>query len=572
MGFRPGLSLRSKFILIVLGSAVLPLALLGVWLNRTAERSGEHLLRTRLESSLSEIVDGIGLGWLNRRSQLLRLAESPWVQEALESDDGTLPLPPDPSEPPAGLRDLFAAMEADVSSVVMRDAAGEIVWTLGSELPTPAGVSLSDPALPVRMSIYQTGTGSPLGTLEALVRMASLLQGGASRGGVSGSVLAVLDPATGASLLPLSIDPVLFLRDQFLWGQEPWVTVHRALLEPSMYLALAAPVRPFAEPFQEAARRNLWILLVVALTGFLLAALITRRITGQLVRLAEAAEAVSDGDLDRRVEEASGDEVGRVGRAFNAMTASLQKTLNELSQRQALAAVGEFAAGLAHEVRNPLTAVGISMQRIQEELPEGSRAQDLLKRALGEIDRVNRSVTGALRVARSGSVKLETIDVRQPIDAALHAAGPELEAHGVEASFPVPLEAPIWVKGDGVALEQLLLNLFLNAAQATEPGGLVSVVVSRDAETVVVVKDTGQGIPAEDLERITEPFFSTRPRGTGLGLAIAQRIAQAHGRGLEFESAPGIGTTVKLYLPAAPPGSGTTDDGETRRNDAGGPA
>jgi two-component system sensor histidine kinase AtoS len=325
-------------------------------------------------------------------------------------------------------------------------------------------------------------------------------------------------------------------------------------MEPAMNLVLAAPVTPFAEPFQEAAKRNLWILIVVAMAGFFLAALMTRRITRDLVRLAEAAEAVSEGDLDRRVDEASGDEVGRVGRAFNSMTKSLQQTLQKLSQRQALAAVGEFAAGLAHEVRNPLTSVRLDMQRIQEELPEGSKTQKLMMRALGEIDRVNRSVTGALRVARSGSVKLETIDLRQPIEAAVHAAEPTLEARGAELSFGLGSEEPVWVRGDAVALEQLLLNLLLNAAQSVEEGGRVSVIVEGIGDSVTVeVRDSGCGISEEDLERITEPFFSTRPEGTGLGLAIAQRIAEAHGRGLEFESAADIGTAVRLHLPASLP-------------------
>ncbi|MFH1766180.1 MAG: ATP-binding protein [Gemmatimonadota bacterium] len=554
MRLRPALSLRSKFILIVLGGTVLPLALLGVWLNQTAERSGEHLLRARLQSSLLETVDGIGLRWMSRRSQLLRLAESRWVQAALSSGDGSLPPPSDPANAPGELRELFAGMEADVSSVAVMDSNGGLVWNLGSESGVPAAPSLSDPALAVRVTIHEFGTGRPLGTLEARVRMASLLPAGAGWGGVSGSVLAVLDPTTGASLLPLSIDPALFAREEFVWGEEPWVTVHHVLLEPAMNLAMAAPVTPFAEPFQDAARRNLWILVVVALAGFFLAALMTRRITRQLVRLAEAAEAVSEGDLDRRVEEASGDEVGRVGRAFNSMAESLQETLQKLSQRQALAAVGEFAAGLAHEVRNPLTSVRLDMQRIQEELPEGSKAQGLLMRALGEIDRVNRSVTGALRVARSGSVQLETIDIRQPIEAAVHAAGPELQARGAELSLDPDSEGVVWVKGDRVALEQLLLNLLLNAAQAVELGGRVSVAVEREGDSVAVsVKDSGRGIPEEDLGRIAEPFFSTRPEGTGLGLAIAQRIAQAHGRSLEFESTPGVGTTVRLYLSASPP-------------------
>ena len=223
MGSLPALSLRSKFILIVLVGAVLPLALLGVWLNQTAERSGEQLLRTRLETSLAEIVDGIGPRWLTRRSQLLLVAESPWVQEVLSSGDGGIASSPDPSDPPEELKYLFSSIEADVSSVAIKDPSGGLVWTLGSASETLTGPTLSDPALTVPVEIYEIGSGRPLGALEGRVRMLSLLPGGASWGGVSGSVLAVLDPTTGTSLLPLSIDPSLFTRDEFIWGEEPWI-------------------------------------------------------------------------------------------------------------------------------------------------------------------------------------------------------------------------------------------------------------------------------------------------------------------------------------------------------------
>jgi HAMP domain-containing protein len=358
MRFRPGLSLRTKFILIVLGGAVLPLALLGVWLNETAERSGERLLRSRLDSSLSQIVDGIGLRWLNRRSQLLRVAESGPVQGALGNG---VPSPAPGEETPPELRSLFASMAADFRSVTVRDSTGGPLWTLSPESGSTSGPSFSDPTLSVRLGIHRIGSGERLGTLEARVGMNGLLPGGVGWGSVSGSILGVLDPQTGASLLPASIDPALLAMDRFVWGDEPWVTAHHSLYEPAMELALAAPLAPFTEPFQEAARRNLLILGVVAVGVLMLAMLMTQRITAKLVNLAEAAEAVSEGDLDRRVAEESGDEVGRVGRAFNAMTESLQRTLQKLSQRQALAAVGEFASGLAHEVRNPLTSVRLDM-------------------------------------------------------------------------------------------------------------------------------------------------------------------------------------------------------------------
>jgi signal transduction histidine kinase len=546
------LSLRSKFILIVLVGAVLPLALLGLWLNRTAERSGEELLRARLGTSLGQVVDEIGLRWLSRRSQLLRLAECSAVQTALRdssSSQGT----EDAAQ--AELGELYSGMRDAVESATVEDAGGAVRWSVPAAGPaTSGGATLVNPALPVRLGIYDNATGAQLGSLDARVSMSSLLPGGAGWGGVSGSVLAVFDRSSGASLLPLSIDPTLFARESFVWGEEPWLTVRHTLHEPPMDLVLAAPVTPFTEPFQRAAERNLYILAIVALAVFALATLLTRRTTRALVRLAAAAEAVSQGDLDRRVEDAPGDEVGRVARAFNSMTESLRRTLRELSQRQALAAVGEFAASLAHEVRNPLTSIRLDLQRVEEKLPDESDARDLLGRALGEIERVDRSVTGALRVARSGSVKLEPVDIRQPLESAIHSAEPELKAHGGTLEMELGGADPLWVKGDAPALEQLFLNLLLNAAQSLDEGGRVEVTVARHREGVSIsIRDTGRGIPLENIERILEPFYSTRPEGTGLGLAIAQRIATAHGGELQIESTPGAGTTVRLRLPQSAP-------------------
>jgi signal transduction histidine kinase len=238
------------------------------------------------------------------------------------------------------------------------------------------------------------------------------------------------------------------------------------------------------------------------------------------------------------------------------MTESLRRTLRELSQRQALAAVGEFAASLAHEVRNPLTSIRLDLQRVEEKLPDESDARDLLGRALGEIERVDRSVTGALRVARSGRITHEPVDVRQPLEAALHSAEPEFKARNARLEPAQFGEEPISVKGEAAALEQLFLNLLLNAAQALDPGERAGVELNADAgEALISVWDTGSGIAPDDLEKVFKPFYSTRPEGTGLGLAIAQRIAVAHGGDLSIESTPGSGTTVRVRLPlGAPPG------------------
>lgn len=545
------LSLRSKFMLIVLAAAVLPLALLGLWLTRTAERSGEELLRTGLETALGQIVHEIGLRWLGKRSELLRLAECPTVQTALRAGVERQPTLDDRAL--LELRALYAEIRNTVQSVEASDASGAVRWSLSvDEDATTQRSPLANPTLSVQLGIYDNASGERLGNLNAQVSMSSLLPADAGWGGVSGSVLAVLDLATGVSLLPLSIDPALFVGESFVWGNEPWITVRHVLQEPPMALVLAAPVSPFTEPFQQAARRNLWILAIVAVSGFTLAALLTRRTTRSLVRLAAAAEAVARGDLDRRIDERPGDEVGRVARAFNSMTESLRDTLRELSLRQSLAAVGEFAASLAHEVRNPLTSVRVDLQRVEEKLPEESDARALLGRALGEIERVDRSVTGALRVARSGKITMEPLDLREPLESALHAAEPEFKSHGAQIEHTDLGNDPIAVKGDMAALEQLFLNLLLNAAQALEKGGRASVFLECTNRNVLTsIRDTGRGITPEELEKVFEPFYSTRPDGTGLGLAIARQIAIAHGGEITMESTPGVGTTTSLILPLA---------------------
>lgn len=418
---------------------------------------------------------------------------------------------------------------------------GDALQGLPSDAPRP---------LPVRLGVFDLGSGQRLGTLEIELRLSSLLSGTAAWGGVAGSVLAAFEPETGASLLPLSIDPILLERGEFQWREGNWLSVGRRLDDPPLELVMAAPVAPFADPFRESARRNLWILVVVTVVVLALATGLTRGTTRALVRLADAAEAVARGDLHREVVSEGRDEVGRVGRAFNTMTESLRRTLQELSQRRALAAVGEFATSLAHEIRNPLTAIRVDLQRMEEKLPQDEETLELMARTLRKIDALNRSVSGALQVARSGSVTLEPLNLRGPLKAAIQMALPAYQERDAELDSAGMDGEPIEVKGDAAALERLFLNLLLNAAQALESGGVAKLEVRATGnEACVIVRDDGKGIDAENLERVFDPFFSTRPDGTGLGLPITRRIAQAHGGEVLVESAPGMGTTVTVRLP-----------------------
>jgi signal transduction histidine kinase len=393
-------------------------------------------------------------------------------------------------------------------------------------------------------------SGEPLGKLEVELRTESLLPAGIVTAGLGGSILALFDVRTGNPLVPLNIDPEILSTERFIWLGEDWLAVERRVGQPPLRFVMAGPVGPLTRPFDEAARRGTIALLLVIFLVFVLTTLFTRRLTGSLEHLSETASGVSRGDLSRRADEKGPPEVQATARAFNSMTGSLRRVLQELSQQEAVAAVGEFAASLAHEVRNPLTSVSVDLQRCRRKMesrPE--EAQALVDRALGEIERLNRSVTDFLRIARSGRVSLGRVDLRMPLEAAIRAAQPHFQAKGTAFDHISP-PAPVWVRAGEGALEQLLLNLLLNAADATQSGRRAGLVVEvGDNEAKISVWDEGLGISPEDLGRIFDPFFSTKDEGTGLGLSIARRIARAHGSELEVESIPEEGTTFRFSLP-----------------------
>jgi signal transduction histidine kinase len=533
------LSLRSRFLLLVIVGAVAPLAVIGLWLTRTASRAGEDLLRFRIAETLDRGAQEVAGRWPSLRSELINFTESAPVQRALTEPRGTV-------EPTmAGLDECAGAL----SALGLYDFSGNRVWS--ETYPGGATAGGRGPGLLVRLPVFAEGSPERLGTLEAELGISLLLGDAAVRTSSLGTVLAAFDPVTGASLLPLPFDAELLEAGGFSWGGDDWVTDRRVLTEPPIILVAAAPLSPLTAPFDAAARQGLLVLLVVAGLVIIIAVFLTGRMTRSLERLAAAAEAVSRGELDRRVEATGQDEIGRVARTFNTMTESLRHTLRELADRQALAAVGEFAASLSHEVRNALTSIRLDLQVSGEQLPDEAAVKEPHQRALQEIGRLNETVTGALELARSGHLKQVQLDLWAPLHAAVHAAWPEFAERGARLNVP-EAGTPIMVTGDPAALEQLFLNLLLNAAQALDEGGEAAVMVEPGDEQVTIrIRDEGPGIRTEALDRVFEAFYSTREGGTGLGLPIARRIAQAHGGQLRVHSAAGAGTEVEIVLPLA---------------------
>ncbi|MHB1193404.1 MAG: sensor histidine kinase [Longimicrobiales bacterium] len=545
--FVRALSLHSRFLLVILLGVIAPLAAAGFWLTRTTRASGEALLRARIEESLGDAVLTVANNWITYRTRILNMAEDPGTLAAVR--EGQISLDEDGPRLNA-LRLGWASSEGVVDRLTFRSLQGARIGILAREpKPAPAPEPIPGAALPLELTIFEPASGEALYVMQVELSMSALLPGGLWWPGVGGSILSAFGGEDHKPLLSPPMEPSLLLaQDRFAWKGEDWLVVRHGLQEPPVILTLAAPLGPFTEPFSRAARQGAIIFAAVIVLGIVLTTLLTRHLAGSLEKLAETAESVARGDLDQRVGQSGPDEIRRVGRAFDAMTMSLRDTLRRLSRQEAAAAVGEFAATLAHEVRNPLTSIRLDLERAREK-PGDPRAGELVGRALAEIERLDCTVSGALRIARSGNLTLLSLDLRRPLEAAVHAAMPEFEARGAILE-PLPVLNEIRVRGDPGALEQLFLNLLKNAAEALEEGGRAWLAVEVEEQNVrVSVLDDGSGIKADIIASILEPFYSTKKEGTGLGLPISLRIARAHRGELTLESGPGGGTACHVVLP-----------------------
>jgi PAS domain S-box-containing protein len=225
-----------------------------------------------------------------------------------------------------------------------------------------------------------------------------------------------------------------------------------------------------------------------------------------------------------------------------------QESEARLAGLQTLAQLGQMAAVVAHEVRNPLAGIKGAIQIIEGRLPAGSGERQVVASILSRIDALADMTEDLLLFARPRSPRFGPVPLHALLReaAALLAANPELAGVGLELTG--------WdgaVNGDGEILRNSFFNLFLNAAQAMGGRGSIRVAVARSGETVAVsVRDAGPGIPGEVLGRVFEPFFTTRHRGTGLGLAIVKQSLEAHGGGVTVDCPPDGGTRVTVSLRA----------------------
>ncbi len=309
-------------------------------------------------------------------------------------------------------------------------------------------------------------------------------------------------------------------------------------------------------------RRLLWLGVVAVVAVSLMIFLLVNRIVLRPVRqIVEATRKVAAGDLNYKIALAKKDEIGMLASSFNEMTKKLSEAQRQVYQSQKLAAVGQLAAGVAHEINNPLTGVlsySSFLLKRAEDKPEFKEDLEVIVR---ETKRCRGIVKGLLDFSRQSPPEKHESDINEIADRAVAIVQAQIDAHHVMLQRNLSPELPK-IQADANQIQQVIVNLLLNATDAMgDDGGSLGLSTQirapgatpgRGREIEIRVSDTGCGIPAADIPKIFDPFFSTKgPKGTGLGLAVAWGIIEKHSGRIEVESEVGKGTTFRILLPAS---------------------
>jgi signal transduction histidine kinase len=284
------------------------------------------------------------------------------------------------------------------------------------------------------------------------------------------------------------------------------------------------------------------------------------RFTRPIKELSNAARKVAGGNFDVQVPADRLDEMGTLAGAFNEMTAKLARARElemQLHQAEKGAVVGRLAAAIAHEIRNPLNYINLTLDHLRSSFAPADpnkRATfvKLTEQLKTEVARINRHISDFLKYSRPSKLELQAVDIRAEAEDALRLVAGRAEECGIKTNIIQDGELPP-VTADRESLRSVFTNLVINAVEAIDgAGGNVSIKLSNPGPNSVKVEitDSGCGIAADDISKVFEPYFSTKETGTGLGLAIVKKAVDDHGGTISVASKKGDGTTFTIILPA----------------------
>ncbi len=320
-------------------------------------------------------------------------------------------------------------------------------------------------------------------------------------------------------------------------------------------LAVGFSLEPIDRQVEVVAQRAVVVAILLMLGASVLTAVYVETLIRPILNLNQTMKQAARGNLGVRAEGGPRDEVGELADVFNRMMDELEEAREREKVRQAqlvhtekMAAVGTLAAGVAHEVNNPLAGILTCIESMRAD-PEDAELRDRYLLLIRDgLKRIEHTVQTLLDFSRQRELRPEPTSVNHNLRHVVELAAYQLRAGNIEVAFDLDPGEPI-VMADHFQMEQLFLNLVLNAVQAMPEGGTLTLRTKvRDNRVRITVRDTGVGIPEEIRQRIFDPFFTTRTvgEGTGLGLAVSDSIVAAHGGAIEVESTTGEGSTFRV--------------------------
>lgn len=348
------------------------------------------------------------------------------------------------------------------------------------------------------------------------------------------------------------------------------------------YLLVAHSRGPVEVPIRYLTVFLLVVTILVATVAGVIGFLVAHYVARPMASLRRATREIASGNLSKRLEITTGDEIEALAIDFNTMTDQLQEAQQRLATWNAkleqevarktdhlhqlqsglaradkMASIGQLAAGVMHEIGNPLAAIKTRIQVSEEEDELSEASRQLMTEVLSEVDRLAAFLRPFSRLTRLREINIEEVSVAEVARGVIVLVSPELKRRGISLCMDLPSDLPT-IGGDADQLRQLLINLILNASDASPNGGEIHVRAQHVApgedhefptdSVIIRVIDQGIGMSQDVIDKIGTPFYSTKPDGTGLGLAICRQIVRDHEGSMRIRSAPGEGTSIALIF------------------------
>jgi two-component system NtrC family sensor kinase len=342
--------------------------------------------------------------------------------------------------------------------------------------------------------------------------------------------------------------------------------------EPRGALIVGFTLGPIEQQVRAIAKQAAWVALLLMVGSSTLTAIYVETLIRPILGLNWTMKRAARGDLSVRVRSSAGAEVGELSKAFNWMMDEIEEARDlekgrqvQLCHTEKMAAVGTLAAGVAHEVNNPLGGILACVENMRSDLDDRQTLERYLDVIRSGLERIGHTVANLLDFSRQREMELAPTSINHSLRHVVELAEYQLREGQIEVTFDLDPEDPV-IMADQFQMDQLFLNLVLNALQAMPGGGrLLLRTLQKDRMVLAEVRDTGVGISDDLRDRIFDPFFTTRDvgEGTGLGLTVTDSIVSSHGGTLRVESTAGEGSVFRVSFPILNPRTleKTHDDG-----------